>query len=162
ADALGEHVGQAGELDDRPHAAARDDPGAVGGRLEQHLAGAEPSRDLERDRAVHQRHVAHALLGRPDPLADRPADPPGLAWPEADTPRAVADHHERAEAEAPSALHDLRHAVDVDDLLLQLGAPIVHDPPGAAGTTWCHMSPFLGWPSELQAALARAVCDRAH
>src|SRR5262249_57649876 len=77
------------------------------------------------------------------PTAALPATLPARADPEAAAPRRVADHHERAEAEAPSALHHLRHAVDVDDLLLQLGAPIVHDPPGAAGTTLCHVSPSL-------------------
>ncbi len=34
--------------------------------------------------------------------------------------RLVADDDERAEAEAPAALHDLRDAVDVDDALLEL------------------------------------------
>src|SRR5262249_51579907 len=88
-------------------------------------------------------HVHHALLGLLDPLADGLGNLLRLAEPEADTARAVADHDERAEAEAPPALHDLRHAVDVNDLLLQLGAPIVDDPSGAAGTRLCHVSPSL-------------------
>ena len=39
---------------------------------------------------------------------------------DADMTGLVADHHQRAKAEAATALHDLRHAVDVDDALFEL------------------------------------------
>src|SRR6185503_7974191 len=37
----------------------------------------------------------------------------------------VADHHKRRKAEALAALHGLRHAVDVDELLDQLLATVL-------------------------------------
>src|SRR5438445_442217 len=96
--------------------------------------------------------------GLVDPLADRLRDLLGLAEPEADVAVLVAHHHQRAEAEAPAALHDLRHAVDVDDLLLQLDAVGVGDDAArSAGGTFRHGS-FL----ELESALARPLGDGAH
>ena len=52
----------------------------------------------------------------------------GLAETEADPAVGVAHDHQRREAEAPAALHDLRDAVEVDDLFLELDAPVVDDP----------------------------------
>ncbi|GGB16759.1 hypothetical protein GCM10011380_02800 [Sphingomonas metalli] len=44
---------------------------------------------------------------------------------EADPALAVADHDQRREAEALAALHRLRHAIDVDELLDQLLALVL-------------------------------------
>ena len=55
-----------------------------------------------------------------DALADRLRHLVRLAHAGADVPLPVADDDDRAEAEAPAALHHLRDAVDEDDLLLQL------------------------------------------
>src|SRR5262249_45546045 len=115
-------------------------------------------RDLERDGAVHEGDVEHALLGLLDALADGLRHLLRLAQAEAHTAGTVAHDHEGAEAEAPPALHDFRHAIDVDDLLLELGAPVVHDPSLAAGTHLRHVSRS----SELEAALAGALRHRAH
>src|SRR6185312_7538183 len=57
------------------------------------------------------------LLGR---LADRLRHLARLARAVADAALAIADHDERGEAEAPSALHDLGDAVDADELLDEL------------------------------------------
>src|SRR5262249_53569741 len=134
ADALGEHVGDPGQLDHRPHAAAGDDTGAVRGGLEQHRTRAEVAGDLVRDRAVDDRDLDQRLARLVDALADRLRDLPGLAEPEAHPSLVVPHYHQRTEAEAPAALHDLRHPVDVDDLLLELGALCVRDDAaGAAG-----------------------------
>src|SRR5262249_11185798 len=66
--------------------------------------------------------------GLTDPRADRLGTFLRLAQAEPDAAGAVADDDQCAEAEAPATLDDLGHAIDVDDLLLQLGAPIVDDP----------------------------------
>src|SRR5262249_23442732 len=96
-------------------------------------------RDLEGNRALDEGNVEHALLGLLDALADRLWHLLRLAEPESHPPGAVADDHEGAEAEAPAALHDLRHTVDVHDLLFQLGAAVVDDPPLAAGSHLRHV-----------------------
>src|SRR5262245_23234311 len=162
SDALGEHVGEARQLDDRAHAASGDDARAVGRGLQQDLARTEPAGDLEGNRALDEGHVEHALLGLLDALADRLWHLLRLAEPESHPPGAVADDYEGAEAEAPAALHDLRHAVDVHDLLFQLGAAVVDDPPLAAGSHLRHVFRPLWRTSELEAALAGALCHRAY
>ena len=54
------------------------------------------------------------------PLRIASGTSPALPMPGADGAVAVADDHDRAEAEATSTLDDLRHAVDLDDLLFQV------------------------------------------
>src|SRR5207302_8526182 len=97
----------------------------------------------------------HLLLRLVDALPDRFRHLVGLAEPEADASAAVPDDDQRAEAEPPAALHDLGDAVDVDDLLLQLGALRAEDDPArtAGPTPMRHPRPSLA----LDAALARAL-----
>ena len=75
--------------------------------------------------ALAQRHADHRLLGRRGRLGDRLGHLARLAVAEAGPALAVADHDQRREAEALAALHRLRDAVDVDELLDQLLAAIV-------------------------------------
>src|SRR3982750_665882 len=67
----------------------------------------------------------HRLLRSSGSLADRLRDLPRLAMAEASAALAVADHHERCEAEALAALHGLGDAVDVDELLDELLAAVI-------------------------------------
>ncbi len=101
--------------------------------LQQHRAGAELLAHLVRDGRADERHADEVLLRVLDALADRLGNLAGLAQPGADVPVAVADHDHRAEAEAAAALDDLRHAVDLDDALLERQ-------PG--GIDSCHGGPF--------------------
>src|SRR5262245_60728234 len=64
-----------------------------------------------------QRHAQQAALGRIGGLADRFRHLARLAVAEPDPALLVADHHQRCEAEATAALHDLRHAIDVHELV---------------------------------------------
>ena len=66
------------------------------------------------------RHDEHVLLRVLDGLRDGERDLPRLAVAEADLVHFVADDDERREGEAPAALDDLRHTVDLDDALLEL------------------------------------------
>src|SRR5690606_22337595 len=70
--------------------------------------------------ALAQRHADHALLGGFRRLADRLGHLARLAGAVADPALAVANDHQGGKAEAPAALHDLRDAVDADELLDQL------------------------------------------
>ena len=109
-----------GALDDGAHRAARDDARSLRSRLEEHPPAAEVAERLVRDRHAVERHPEDVLPRLVVPLADRLGHLVGLAEADADVTRLVADDDERAEAEAPPALDDLRDAVDVDDALLEL------------------------------------------
>src|SRR4051812_14065372 len=75
--------------------------------------------------AVAQRNADHRLLGRRGRLADRLGHFARLAMAETGAALAVADHDQRGEAEALAALHRLRDAVDVDELLDEVFAIVV-------------------------------------
>src|SRR3712207_7444785 len=81
-----------------------------------------------RDRALDPRYREEVLLGLLDALGDRRRHLLGLAVADADRAVAVADHHQRGEAEPAATLHDLgdpvdrHHALDVVALLLGLAA----------------------------------------
>src|SRR5262249_36396241 len=77
-----------------------------------------PPDHLVRNGSLAQRHTNQTLLGTLDALADRLGDFVGLAEAKPDQAVLVARDHQRAEAEAAPALHDLGDAIDVDDLFL--------------------------------------------
>src|SRR5215510_896184 len=116
-----DHVLHAEGLEDGAHGAAGDDPGAGRRRPQIDLAGAMPPRHVVVERAAFaQRHPDQIPLGGIGRLADRFRHLARLAVAEADAALLVADHHERREAEATSALHHLGHTVDVDELIGEL------------------------------------------
>src|SRR6185312_9722561 len=71
------------------------------------------------------RHADHGALRGVGRLADRLRHFAGLAVAEADAALLVADHHQGREAEAPSALHYLGVAVDVDELVHELAVALL-------------------------------------
>ena len=79
AEALREHVLDAGQLEHGAHRAAGDHAGSLRGGLQQHLAGAVAADDLMRDRLCVLRHAEQALLAALDGLLDRERDLVGLA-----------------------------------------------------------------------------------
>src|SRR5262245_31758044 len=66
AEAFGEHVAHAGELDDRAYAAAGDHAGAFAGRAQQHVAGAVAALHVEGNGAIGERHAHQRLFRRFD------------------------------------------------------------------------------------------------
>src|SRR6188508_2575997 len=114
---LREDVADAGRLEDRAHRATGDDTGTLGRRLQHHLAGRELDVDLVRDRRPDHRDLDDVLLRVLDALPDRLGDFARLAESGTDVALAVTHDDDRAEAEAPAALDDLRDAVDLDDAL---------------------------------------------
>src|SRR5690349_10706923 len=76
--------------------------------------------DLAGDRRVLERHEDQILLRVLHRLADRLRYLVGLAEADTHVTTSVADDDQRREREPPSALHDLGHAVDGDDAIVQL------------------------------------------
>src|SRR6266478_8069474 len=119
---LGQDIADSRQLDHRANSTSRDYSGAFSGRAQHHTAGAKSSDYFMRYRPVLNRHADQAFLGAIDALANRLRHFVGLAEAEADQSVVIAGDHQRAEAEAPSTLHDFRDAVDMDDLLFDLEA----------------------------------------
>src|SRR6185369_3871814 len=119
-------IGNSEALEDRAHRTAGDDARSGRSRADRHTARAEMAEAVVMKRAaVAQRNADHRLLRCRGGLADRLRNFAGLAMAEAGAALAVANDHERREAEALAALHRLGDAVDVDELLDQLLAAIV-------------------------------------
>src|SRR3712207_4393046 len=112
AEALRQHVVDAGARQDRAHRATGDDTGTGAGGLQQYAAGGRLTLHGVRDGAGDTRHLVEVLLGLLDALGDRRGHLLGLAVADAHGAIAVAHDHEGREAEAPATLHDLGHAVD--------------------------------------------------
>src|SRR4051794_27366317 len=111
-EALGQHVVDAGALEHGAHRAAGDDTGTGAGRLQQHDTGRRLTLHRVRDGAGDAGHLVEVLLGLLDALGDRRGHLLGLAVADTHGAVAVAHDHQRGEAEAPTALDDLGHAVD--------------------------------------------------
>src|SRR5439155_6197133 len=120
AEALGEDVADAAELEHGTDAAAGDHAGSLAGRAEHDARSAEPAHDLVGDGRPVLRDREEVLLRIVDGLRDRERDLARLPVAEADAVDLVADHDERGEREPPAALDHLRDAVDLDDALLEL------------------------------------------
>src|SRR3954471_17143420 len=131
-EALGEHVVDARALEDGAHRATGDDTGTGAGRLEQHDTGGRLTLHRVRDGAGDPRHLVEVLLGLLDALGDRRGHLLGLAVADAHGAVAVAHDHQGGEAEAPTTLDDLGHAVDghhaLDEVAL-LGGSATGAPP---------------------------------
>src|SRR4051812_24225099 len=135
-EALREHVVDAGALEHGTHRATGDDTGTGAGGLQQHDTGRRLTLHGVRDGAGDAGHAVEVLLGLLDALGDRRGHLLGLAVAHADLAVAVAHDHQGGEAEAPTTLDDLGHAVDGDhalDVVALLGGSATRPP--AAVTT---------------------------
>src|SRR5579863_10182139 len=95
--------------------------------------------------AFAERHAHDAALGGLGRLTDRLRHFARLAVAVADAALLVADDDERGEAEATAALHHLRHAVDVDELIDKFAVALLPVVPAAAAAilTSHNVSPSL-------------------
>src|SRR2546427_4295775 len=117
AEALGEDVAHAGALEHRAHGSAGDDAGPRRGGLQKHASGAVVPDDFMRDGRARERDIDQAAARGLDGLPHRLAHLVRLAGGDPDASLPVAHGDERVEAEASAALHDLRDAVDGNDVL---------------------------------------------
>ncbi|MEY9607750.1 hypothetical protein ABIF21_000624 [Bradyrhizobium elkanii] len=91
--------------------------------------------------AFTQRDARQIALRRFGRLADRFRNFARLAVAEPDPALLVADHDQRRKAEALAALDDLRHAIDVDELVDELAVALLALPAPFASAAFaftCH------------------------
>src|SRR5689334_9465305 len=117
AEALRENVRDTGAVHDGAHGATGNDTGAWRGGLHQDLSGAVLANDLVGNGIPGERHLGQLPTRGSDSLADCLGDFVRLTRREADAALTVADRNERVERESPTALHDLRDAIDRDHVL---------------------------------------------
>ena len=102
----------------RTHRTAGNDAGAGRGCTKHDLAGAVAAVDVVMQRPrFAKRHADHLTLGLFGRLANGFGNLTGLAVAKANAAFLVADHNERGETEALTALDHLGHAVDVDQAI---------------------------------------------
>src|SRR5690242_3258860 len=122
ADALGEHVTDAAELEHGADATAGDDAGTGAGRAQDDVPRSVPADDPVGDRLAVFRHADQVLAGVLDALLDRQRHLARLAVADPDHALFVADGDERGEGEATTALDHLGDAIDLDHALLEVEA----------------------------------------
>src|SRR5690606_34409787 len=120
AERLRQDVVDAGALEDGADRTTGDNTGTGSGRTQQDDACGSLTLHGVRDGRADAGHAEEVALGLLDTLRDGEGDLAGLAVADAHQAVAVADDHESGEAEATTALHDLRDAVDGDDALQEL------------------------------------------
>src|SRR5699024_7409702 len=127
AERLGEHVVHTRALEDRTHRSTRDHTRTRARGTQQHHARSGLTLHTVRDTARNARHTEEVLLRFLDALRDRGGHLLGLAVANADLSVTVTDDDQGREAETPTALNNLGHAVDCYDTLemrgLLLGRP---------------------------------------
>src|SRR6267378_5282417 len=117
-DRLRHHVLDAEGLEHRAHRAAGDDAGTRRRRAQIDPARAVTAGDVVMQRAAFAQSDARQIaLGRLGRLADRLGYFARLAVAEPDPALLVADHDQCRETEALAALDDLRHTIDVNELV---------------------------------------------
>src|SRR5919201_265280 len=127
AEALREDVADAGELEHRAHAAARDDARSLARRTQQDPRGIGLAENLVRDRRPVLGNGEEILLRVLDRLRDRERNLTRLPVADPDTIDLVADDDEGSKREPPSALDNFGDAVDLDDALLELTLSLALD-----------------------------------
>src|SRR6266481_2819 len=133
ADRLRHHVLNAERLEHRTHRAAGDDAGTRRRRTQVNPPSAVTAGDIVMQRAaLAKRHARQVALRRFGRLADRLGHFARLAVAESDATLLVADHDQRRKAEALAALDDLRHTIDVDELVDELAVAFFPAAPVAA------------------------------
>lgn len=119
AERLRDDVVSADQFDHRADCASGNDPGSVDRRLEQDVLAAEETMDFMRDRSALERNMHEVLLGLLNGLGNGDRDFGGFPLADSYPSVTVADHDQRTKIKPLAALHDLRHAVDEDDFVLQ-------------------------------------------
>src|SRR5467141_3040065 len=159
AETLREDVANPGALQHRAHRPTRDHARSRRGGLEQYAARAVFADDLVRDRPARERYFRHLAARGLDGFAHRFADLVRLAGRDAHVALPVPDRDERVEAEAPTALHDFRDAIDRDDVfhhaVVVAPTPVVAPFATAASTAAAASTPASPAPAPAPSGTAR-------
>src|SRR6267378_1176832 len=117
AEALGQDVPDAGALEHGADRTTRDHARSRRGRLEQHSPRTVLADDLVRDRAARERHLVHVAPRGFDGLAHCFADLVRLPGRDADLTFPIPHRNQCIEGKTATTLHNLRDAIDRDDVL---------------------------------------------
>src|SRR6266403_2354742 len=142
ADRLRHHVLDTERLEHGAHRAAGDDAGTRRRRTQVNPPRPVTAGDIVMQRAAFaKRHARQVALRRFGRLADRLGYFACLAVAESDATLLVADHDQRRKAEALATLDDLRHTIDVDELVDELAVALLAIPAPFASAAFaftCH------------------------
>lgn len=117
-----EHVLNTSCFENGANTATRDQTGTRRRWLEEHLSTVVLTKDVVRDRVAFELHVDHLLVGVGRALLNRIWHLVGLAVTDPDLALAITNDGERSKTESATTLHNLRAAIDEDDLLDHLRA----------------------------------------
>ena len=107
-------------LHHRAHRPARDHAGTRRCGLQEHPARSETSEHFVRDRpTVDQGYPDQRSTRLVYALANRFGYFAGFAQTDADDAGAVSDHHQRTKAEVTTTFHNLGHAIDIDNPVVE-------------------------------------------
>jgi hypothetical protein len=119
AQGLRNDVMDAGNLDHRSNCTSCNNPRPFLRRLEKYMFRAKHSMYLVRNRSGGESDMDQVFFGLFNRLGDRDRHFSGLSFPDADPSLPISNDHQRTEVEPLSTLHNFRHAIDKDNLVLQ-------------------------------------------
>jgi len=120
AQALRQNVVDTCALENSAQGAARNNPCTGRRRPQKNIAGTEVANDLVWDRCALQRNLKKVLTRLLIPLANCLGNFVGLSEANTHVTRLIAHDHEGRKREAPAALNDLGHAVEMNHPLFEL------------------------------------------
>ena len=156
AERLGQNVVYARGFQHRSRGAASDDAGARAGRAQHHHTRGRLTLHGMGDGAADQRHAEEVLARLLHTLRDRGGHFLGLAVADTDHAVAVADHHQRGEAEPATTLDHLGDPVDGHHALDQVALLAVT----SAATATVVASTATTVPAVAAAAVATSLGGR--
>lgn len=120
-----QNVTDTDRFQDGPNGLTGDDPSSGRRRPQQHASTTIIGQSLVRDSGVAQRNRHHPAFGDFSAFADRISHFTGFPKPQTHAALFVTHDNQSAEAEAPTTLHYLSGAINIDDLLSKLIAALV-------------------------------------
>jgi hypothetical protein len=108
----------AGDLDHRSDGTSGNNSCSLLCGLQEDMLGSEQPMDLVRNRSGGEGDMDQVFLRLFNRLRDCDRHFGGLPFSDTDPPLSISNDNQRTKVEAFSTLHDLRHAVDEDHLIL--------------------------------------------
>jgi hypothetical protein len=108
----------AGDLDHRSDCTSGNNSRSLLCGLQEDVLGSEQSMDLVRNRSGSEGDMDQVFLRLFNRLRDCDRHFGSLPFSDTDPPLSISNDNQRTKVEAFPTLHDLRHAVDEDNLIL--------------------------------------------